>query len=442
MAKIYIKTQGCSHNYADSEHMAGLLQASHQLVNDENDADVVLLNTCTVKTPTENEFLRDLKRINEKNKKIIIGGCIPQADPTRFTEFSRIGTRQLDHISEVVDKTLSGEIVQFLQRNGRPSLATPTLRRNPLIETIPISLGCLGYCSFCKTKSARGGLSSYPPQEIIDRVRRVTSVGVKEIWLTSQDTGCYGFDCGTSLPKLVEEIVKIEKDFNIRLGMANPEHILQIIDDLIGVLKHEKVFKFLHIPVQSGNNDVLHAMKREYTIEQFTEIVTRVRREIPDITLCTDIICGFPGETEEQFQDTIKLLKEIQPDSVNISRFWARPQTPAARLPNQITGKEIKQRSRILKEVFETISLEKNKRWIDWEGDVLLTEKGAQKPEISGTQKNQRFLLGKDNQWIGKNYAYKQVVVEGDYQIGDQIGVQIVAVGTYNLWGEVNEPKI
>lgn len=419
MAKIYIKTQGCSHNYADSEHMAGLLQQSHELVDNEQDAEVVLLNTCTVKTPTENEFLRDLKRINEKNKKIIIGGCIPQADPTRFTEFSRIGTRQLDHIGEVVEKTLAGETVQFLQRNGRPSLSTPVLRRNPLIETIPISLGCLGYCSFCKTKSARGGLSSYPPEEIIDRVRRVTSAGVKEIWLTSQDTGCYGFDCGTSLPKLVEEIVKIEKDFTVRMGMANPEHILQIIDDLIGVLKHEKVFKFLHIPVQSGNNEILLAMKREYTIEQFTEIVTRVRREIPDITLCTDMICGFPGETEEQFQDTVRLLQDLQPEAVNISRFWARPQTPAARLPNQIPGRDIKRRSRIVKEVFETYSKQNNHRWIGGVGEILLTEKG------------------KENQWIGKNYAYKQVIVEGNYQLGDRVPVKIVAAGTYDLRGEV-----
>src|SRR3989344_8754588 len=194
MAKIYIRTQGCSHNYADSEHMAGVLeQSNHTLVDNEAEADLILFNTCTVKTVTENTFLRDLKQVQQTNKKIIIGGCIPQADPTKFKEFSVIGTRQLDNVVEVVNKTLNNEVIQLLQRNEKPSLLMPTIRRHPLIQTIPISLGCLNSCTFCKTKLARGHLSSYAPELIIDKVRRTTTEGVKEIWLTSQDTGCYGF---------------------------------------------------------------------------------------------------------------------------------------------------------------------------------------------------------------------------------------------------------
>ena len=218
MVKVCIKTQGCSHNYSDSEHMAGLLKnAGPELVSGAEDADVVLFNTCTVKTPTENAFLRSLRGVADK--KIVIGGCVPQADPTRFTGYSLIGTRQLDRVVEMVERTNDGETVQLLQRTGRPSLTVVKERRNPLVETIPISLGCMSTCSFCKTKAARGVLSSYPPAEIVDAVRRATSQGVREVWLTSQDTGCYGFDIGTNLPALLKELCTISGDFKIKIGI-------------------------------------------------------------------------------------------------------------------------------------------------------------------------------------------------------------------------------
>ena len=321
MVKIAIPTQGCSHNYSDSEHMAGLLlKAGHELVREE-DAEVVLFNTCTVKTPAETAFLRKLKRIKGTDKKIIIGGCIPQADPSRFGDFSLIGTRQLDHVVDVVERTVEGEVVQLLQRDVRPRLSVIKERRNPLVETIPISLGCMSACSFCKTKAARGALSSYTPAEIVDAVRRATSNGAREIWLTSQDTGCYGFDVGTDAAELLSSLCLIEKQFMIRFGMGNPQHILQIKEKLIDAMGHNKVFKFLHVPVQAGNNAVLRAMKREYTVEQFKEAIAAFRSAFPSITIATDIICGFPGETDEQFMDTVNLLNDVKPDVMNISRY-------------------------------------------------------------------------------------------------------------------------
>ncbi|MBI4153166.1 radical SAM protein, partial [Candidatus Woesearchaeota archaeon] len=252
MVKITIATQGCSHNYSDSEHMAGLLvKAGHELVQEE-DAEVVLFNTCTVKTPTETAFLRKLQRMQRAGKKIILGGCIPQAEPARFKDYSLIGTRQLDHIVDAVEQTVQGTVVHLLKKKGLPLLSTQKVRRNPFIETIPISLGCLSACSFCKTKHARGTLESYPVEDIVDNIRRVTSEGVKEIWLTSQDTGCYGFDKETDAATLLKEICKIEKDFRIRFGMGNPHHFVRIKDKLISSYLNEKMFQFLHIPVQSG----------------------------------------------------------------------------------------------------------------------------------------------------------------------------------------------
>ncbi len=398
--------------------MAGLLRAAgHELVENEDDADVVLFNTCTVKTPSENTFVHRLNKVKRKSdKKIIIGGCVPQADARRFSGFSLIGTRQLDHVVEVVERTLGGETVQLLQRTEKPSLSVPKVRRNPLVETIPISLGCMSYCTFCKTKLARGALSSYPLDEIVDKVRRVTSEGVRELWLTSQDAGCYGFDIDTNVAVLLRELVAVGKDFKIRLGMANPDHILKIKDKLIDVFLHEKVFKFLHIPVQAGHNDVLRGMKRTYTVEQFREIVSAFRACIPDITFATDIICGFPGETEEQFMDTVRLLREVQPDVVNISRFWARPGTAAARM-EQLPVNEIKRRSGIIAEEFAAIARARNERWIGWEGEILIDE------------------VGKDGTWIGRNFAYKPVVVSGDFKLGDMVNVKIERATKYCLYG-------
>ncbi len=416
MVKVAITTQGCSHNYSDSEHMAGLLkQAGHELV-DEDNAEVVLFNTCTVKTPTENTFLRTLNQIKKLNKKIVIGGCIPQAEPTRFTNYSLIGTRQLDSVVEIVEKTAHGERVQLLTRNALPMLSAPKVRRNPLIETIPISIGCLSACSFCKTKHARGALESYPVDTIVNKVREVTNECVKEIWLTSEDTGCYGFDKGANAAHLLKEICKIKKYFKIRFGMGNPDHIVQIKEELIDAYRDEKVYKFLHIPVQSGNNGILRQMKRNYTVEQFQEIVAAFRQAFPRIVIATDVICGFPGETEEQFMDTIQLLEEVKPDVMNISRFWARQGTAAAQM-EQLHSGEIKKRSRMLTDVCERISLEKNKQWIGWKGTVFINEQG------------------KNNTLVGRNFAYKPVVVRGNYKLGEALEFEIVDAGEWDLKG-------
>ena len=420
MARVFIKTQGCSHNFSDSEHMAGVLQrAGHTLVASEDESDVVLFNTCTVKTPSERTFVRGLRAVQEKNKKIVIGGCIPQADSLKFKDFSLIGTRQIDHVAEVVEQTMEGGVIQLLQRNEKPSLLAHSVRRNPIVETIPISLGCLSACSFCKTKLARGHLSSYAPDIVIDKVRRVTSEGVKEIWLTSQDTGCYGFDVGTNVARLLKELCKIEKDFMIRLGMGNPNHFVTFADELIEAYSHDKVYQFLHIPVQAGNNDVLDAMKRGYTVEDFVCVVEKFRKALPSITISTDIICGFPGETEEQFADTLRLVETVRPDVVNISRFWSRDGTVAARMNNHLHGRDIKKRSGMLTDVCERIFLENNRRWIGWKGQVFVNDKGRH-----GTL-------------VGRNHSYKPVIINEPVELGTWVNVEIVDATSWDLRAEI-----
>ena len=236
--------------------------------------------------------------------------------------------------------------------------------------------------------------------------------------MTSQDTGAYGRDINLTIVDLLKEIVTIKKKFMIRVGMMNPNFVLEMLDKLIEIYKNPKLFKFLHIPVQSGNDEILGLMKRKYKVEDFRKIVEKFRENFDEITIATDIICGFPGETEEQFKDSLLLIDDIKPDVINISRFEARPGTDAFKMEEQIPGGVIKDRSRKVTSDFDWIGFRVNKKWDKWEGDVLIDGKG------------------KNNTSIGRNFAYKPIVVQGEFKLGEHVKVKIVNVTKHYLIGE------
>jgi MiaB-like tRNA modifying enzyme len=419
MAGIFIKTYGCALNQSDSELMAGLLkQAKFEIVKNIEDAFVVIINTCTVKKPSETKFFNYLEKIKEKYpyKKIIITGCIPQTDPKKLKGYPLLGTSQLTNIVQIVEETIHDNIIAMLTKETFQRLNLPKIRKNPVIEIIPICEGCLGDpCSYCRVKAARGYLNSYLKEDVIKQAKDAVKEGIPEIWLTAQDTGCYGKDFESSLPELLNELIKLPGNFKIRLGMLNPNHAAEFLDELIEIYKSDKMFKFLHIPVQSGNNDILKAMKRKYTAEQFKEIIERFKKAVPEITIATDIICGFPGETEKQFYDSLELIKQIKPAVLNISRFWPRPKTKAAEMENQIHGSETKRRSTLMTDIFTNISRMQNERWLGWQGEVLIDENG------------------KDETWIGRNFAYKPVVLKGNYKLGDIINIKVNKITPHDL---------
>lgn len=455
MTTFHIITAGCSQNSADSEQMAGLLKkARFEPVENLEDADIIILNTCTVKTPSEEDFFAKLDEIKREHpyKIVIIAGCIAQADPEKLKKFSLIGTRQIHKVVEVVEEALNDNVIKLLEMKEIPTLNLPRIRKNSVVEIIPISRGCLGACTFCKTKSARGDLASYPIEEILTRARQAVSEGAKEIWLTSQDTGCYGLDINTNLAKLLNEMVKIPGQFMIRAGMMNPNHLTKMQDELIEAFKHEKLFKFLHLPVQSGNDEIIKSMNRIYTVAEFKKQIESFRTAIPNINIMTDIIAGFPGETDEQHWDTLNLIREISPDSINISKFWARPKTKAAEM-KQLPGEVIKHRSKIITDIFHNISKLQNEKWLNWEGMIVIDEKGSGKDKRgsekgeegkekgmngseSGGKSNETGNKKSGSQWIGRNDYYKQVIVEGNYKLGDIIKVKIVKAEKFHLKGE------
>ena len=266
-------------------------------------------------------------------------------------------------------------------------------------------------------KISKGDLSSYRLGDIVRQVQTEVKEGCKEIWLTSTDNGCYGFDIGTDLPSLINSVADIPEDFMIRVGMMNPMYMPRIKKNLVQAYENDKVFKFLHIPVQSGSDKVLHDMKRGHTSETYKEIVKKMREKYADFTISTDIIVGFPSETEDDFEETVNLLDETKPDIVNLSKYSARPGTDAATW-KQIDVGEIKRRSKIIFERINKISLDNNKKWIGWVGKVLFDE-------------------SINNEIKGRNFAYKPISVKNNVEIGQYHTVKITDATTNGLIGKI-----
>jgi MiaB-like tRNA modifying enzyme len=421
MTKVYIQTQGCSANTAESELMMGLLQeAGYKIVDDLEYSDVNVINICTVKG--NYTALREIKKLAEHypDKKMIVAGCITRelVNPIRKLNQNAalINTHNFHKIVDAVEESIQGNALEALTQERELKVGKPKIRTNKVIGIIPIASGCADQCAYCSVKLIKGKVFSYPEGHILKEIEKNIADGCREIWITSQDNGAYMVDKGErKLAKLLDKITKIDGDFKVRLGMLNPRHIPEMIDELIHVFQDDKMFKFLHIPIEAGNNEVLGKMNRKYTVYNFKEIVERFRRYVKDITIATDIIVGFPSETEAQFHDSLNLIQDIKPDVLNIARFSSRPNTVAAKMKDPVSGEKRKERSKMMTELFTQISLKNNQKWIGWKGKIIIDEYG----------KNKTFL--------GRNFAYKPIVVKGDYKLGDEIEVTVKDATTFHL---------
>jgi MiaB/RimO family radical SAM methylthiotransferase len=247
-------------------------------------------------------------------------------------------------------------------------------RKHEIISIIPVATGCIGNCAYCITKLARGDLCSYSEKEIEGAFRKAASES-KEIWLTSQDLGCYGLDINSSLPKLLKRLLNVKGKYFVRLGMMNPGNFKKIRKQLMPLFKNKHLYKFLHLPVQSGSGRILKAMGRKYNKMDFLGCVRIARSHCPEITIATDVIVGFPGETRKDFEETLSLLSKARPDVVNISRYGKRPGTLAARMQSQLSEAEKKARSRELSSFCRNLFLEKNSSLVGEEFEALVSEK-------------------------------------------------------------------
>jgi len=249
----------------------------------------------------------------------------------------------------------------------------------------------MGKCTYCCARFARGKLQSYPIEFIKREVKEAINDGCVEIQFTAQDTAAYGNDIECSLPELIKKVTEIPGKFKLRIGMLHPKNINDI-DELIECFKHEKIYKFLHIPVQSGSDIILKDMNRGHTITEFKKIIKKFKKEIPEISIATDIIVGYPTETEEDFDNTLNIIHDIKPDFIHISKYKHRPNTLSSKLP-EIGYNEMKKRSKALNELKRDILLENNNKEIGKTCEVLIIEKG------------------KKGGYIGRNNSYKPVII-------------------------------
>lgn len=428
--RVFVKSFGCSTNLADGEVLAGCLaEAGYELADSVSTTDVVVYNTCAVKGPTENRVVDALRRV-PASKKLIVAGCLPMVNFERLSSEVRfegvVGPAVTDRIVDVVKRVLNGEKVVALKdcEIAKPNLKLPRLQTNPIVSILPVSYGCLGSCAYCCVVFARGRLRSSPVQEIVDRVKEDLSVGVREFWITSQDVACYGREQGTDLAALLDALNSIKGDFKVRVGMMTPNLSMDMLKELIQAFGDERIFKFVHLPVQSGDDQTLKRMRRLYSVDDFLSVVKAFRTCFPKITLATDVICGFPGESEEAFNRSLRLIENVKPDVVNVSKFFARPKTSAAEMKECfVPFSEIKRRSKIMAELTRRVSYEKNQPWVGWQGEILVDEAGKH----AGS-------------WVGRNFAYKPVAVESTRSLlGELLRVKIVRAFPTHLKGEIIE---
>ncbi len=422
-SQVYIEAYGCSASFSDFELTAGQLQnLGYEIVEDPKNSDINIIITCSVKTATSNKMTHRINQLTRNEKPLIVGGCLPKTELSTIEKInpnaSIMGPNSIDSVGNIVKQTLSGKKVVVLDDSKRPKINLPKLRINPIVDIVEIGSGCLSACTFCQVKIAKGTIRSYPPDDIKNQIISSVNEGCKEIWLTSTDNACYGLDMFMDLADLINTVSSIDDKFITRIGMMNPMHVKNNFSKLVNSFDDEKIFKFLHIPVQTGSDKILKSMKRGHTTAEFISMVEKFRKSFPLSAISTDIIVGYPEETDDDFIKTKHLIESLNLDVVNLSKYGARPGTEAIKLP-QLDNSVIKERSQILSKIIKEHSLKCNSKWLDWEGDCIVDEIGK-----------------KPNTMIGRNFAYKPVVVQGgDDLLGKEIKVQITDYSSNYLLG-------
>jgi len=394
MKTIFVKTFGCTLNQRDSQDIsAGILESKSESL-----ADIIVINTCGVKEQTETKiykYITDNIKIL-KNKNVIITGCLIDINSEILKELlpkaKMFGIKDKQKLISYLDK--------YRHKKTKPKIE--------ITKTTIIANGCLGNCSYCAVKFARGKLKSKSILEIKNEIENAVKNGTKEILLTAQDTGCYGLDINTNISELLKEVTLIPGQFKIRLGMGNPQHFKKHKKEISEIMKSEKMYKFLHIPIQSGSDKVLKKMNRHYTKKDCLDLINYFKKNIKGLTLSTDIIVGFPTETEKDFLETIEMLKKCKFDVVNISRFGQRKGIDANRYKD-LHGRIKKERSRTATEICSKIALKNNQKLIGKTKEIMITE------------------VGKNNTLIARTNEYKQVVFEKKKQkLGEVLKLEII----------------
>ncbi len=412
MKTYLIKTYGCKLNQAETDGLIRALPESFQKAS-EKKARVVILNTCGVIDKTERKIIKEIKKQKKKGKKVVVTGCLPAINPEvkSLADLSIVGNDPID---------FSNKISQLFKTEGKNINGIPALT-NPKSTSaiIPISTGCLGSCSYCSAKLARGKLRSYPKKEIMEKAKQVLKSGKKEIQLTSQDLGVYGMESGEPMIiDLIRGLLNLNEDFRLKLGMMNPGHVNKFFDDFLDLFESEKLYNFIHLPVQSGSEKVLKDMNRKHSVSEFKKMVGKIKSKLKNPLLSTDIIVGFPTETENDFQKTVNLIEETKPHIINITRYSERPKTEAAKLKD-MPSKIKKERSRKVTKLAKKIRLNDNKKVKGQIFKTLIVRKGKNKSMLGRLPNGKAVVLSEGK--VGEIAKIKIVDFKHNYLIGRNV---------------------
>lgn len=447
LLKYHILTMGCQLNENDSEKLCGMLEEMGYIkTQDKNEADIVLFNTCCVRENAEDKLfgnLGELKRLKEEKGIIVaIGGCMMQekhiTDKIKqsypFVDIL-FGTHTLHKFPENLYKALSKKkkLEDIIDIDGEIYEGLPIKRDSNIKASVTIMNGCNNFCSYCIVPYVRGRERSRQPRDIINEVKDLAKQGYKEITLLGQNVNSYlrverekgkyfeEYEGVNSFATLLKAINKIEGIQRIRFVSPHPKDFTEDVIDAIATCN--KVCKLVHLPLQSGNTKVLKEMNRKYTKEQYLDLVEKMKAKIPNLTLSTDIIVGFPGETEEEFEDTLDVVKKVHFEQVYMFLYSRRVGTPGDKMANQVPEEEKHKRFNKLKDLVENQIKENNQHYVGTTQRVL----------VEGESKNNKNFL------TGRTDSNKVVIFEGDKNlIGQMMDLKIVSEHMWYLKGEIN----
>lgn len=431
----FLLTYGCQMNESDSERYAGQLESlGYRRTEDMDMADVVLLNTCCVRETAEGKILGkigELKHVKQHNPNLIIAvtGCMAQEWQDRLFERAPhidlvIGTHNIHKLVELI-RERQAKSGHYLEADMTvPAFHDlPTKRFQKFFAWVPIMNGCNKFCTYCIVPYVRGREVSRPIADIVREIEEIAKEGYKEITLLGQNVNSYGLDLkdGTDFSALLQAVNRIDGIERVRYMTSHPKDMTFAMIDAIADSK--KVVNHMHLPIQSGSDELLKKMNRGYTVDQYMELVEYARKRIPDLVLTTDIIVGFPGETEEMFCQTLDLLKRVQYDMAYTFIYSPRTGTPAAKMDHQIPQEEKSRRLQRLMDVQNVYSLQLNQAMEHKEYEVI----------VEGPTKND------ENHWFGRTTGNKMIIWEhdGSAAVGDTVKVAVDKGQTWVLKGHL-----
>ena len=433
---FHITTFGCQMNEHDSEVIDGLLtERGFSSVKERKDASIVIINTCSVRDNADKRFfgtLGQLKKRKESDPSFIVCvcGCMMQQQRVVDTIKAKypwvdviFGTNSIHHIPELIEKVASEKekVVDIIENTEEIVEGLPAKRLFDHKALVNIMFGCNNFCTYCIVPYTRGREKSRAPEAIVTEVKGLVADGVKEIMLLGQNVNSYDGN-GTSFAELLKMLNDVDGLERIRFMTSNPKDLSDELIEAFTVC--DKLCKNLHLPIQSGSNRVLKRMNRKYTREDYLKLIEKLRKTVPDITLSTDIIVGFPGETNEDFEETLSIVKEVEYDSAFTFIYSIRKGTPAEKFEDQIEESEKHRRFDLLVNAVNEISEKKNKAYQDRVEKVL----------VDGVSKNDKSTL------TGRTDGFKLVNFAGKKEmIGSIVDVKITDAKTFSLFGEVVE---